>query len=158
MREIVVDQTPQSNKGVRVMNRLGYLSGAIVLASLAFAGAGRADTMSYADAVTTLAKDCGSDIKKVCKGLNLGNNEIQNCLRKNAAKVSPTCTSTLTAVTASIQHRQAAQTGFFKICAHDAAQYCKGMKGEGNILACLLKTKRIDNGKCNDAITDAGWR
>lgn len=140
------------------MNRLGFLGGAILIASIAVAGIGRADTMSYADAVTTLAKDCASDIKKVCKGLNLGNNQIQNCLQKNEAKVSPTCTSTLTAVTASIQQRQAAQTGFFKICEHDAAQYCGGMKGEGNILACLLKTKRIDNAKCNQAITDAGWR
>jgi S1-C subfamily serine protease len=95
---------------------------------------------------------------KFCRGLNLGNNQIQNCLQKNEAKVLPTCTSTLTSVTASIQQRQAAQIGFFKICAHGSAQYCKGMKGEGNILACLLKTKRIDNGKCNQAITDAGWR
>lgn len=139
-------------------NRLGFVGGAIVIASIAMAGVGRADTMSYADAVTMLAKDCGSDIKKVCRSLNLGNNQIQNCLQKNEAKVSPTCTSTLTSVTASIQQRQAAQIGFFKICAHDAAQYCKGMKGEGNILACLLKTKRIDNGKCNQAVTDAGWR
>lgn len=59
--------------------------------------------MSYADAVTALAKDCGSDIKKVCKGLNLGNNQIQDCLQKNEGKVSPTCTSTLGQVTTSIQ-------------------------------------------------------
>jgi hypothetical protein len=140
------------------MNRLCFLSGAIVIASLSLTANGRADTMSYADAVTALAKDCGTDIKKVCKGLNLGNNQIQDCLQKNEGKVSPTCTSTLGQVTASIQQRQAAQTGFFKICAHDAAQYCGGVKGEGNILACLLKSKRVDNGKCNQAITDAGWR
>jgi hypothetical protein len=140
------------------MNRLYLFGTAIVVASLSSTAIGRADTMSYADAVTALAKDCGSDIKKVCKGLNLGNNRIQDCLQKNQAKVSPACTSTLGQVTTSIQQRQAAQTGFFKICAHDAAQYCGGVKGEGNILACLLKSKRVDNGKCNQAITDAGWR
>ncbi len=140
------------------MQRLGLVGGAIVIASLSVAGIGRAETMSYADAITALAKDCGSDIKKVCKGLNLGNNQIQDCLQKNQGKVSPTCTSTLEQVTVSIQQRQAAQTRFFMICAHDAAQYCGGMKGEGNILACLLKSKRVDNGKCNQAITDAGWR
>lgn len=140
------------------MNRLYLFCAAIVVASLSSSALGRADTMSYADAVTALAKDCGSDIKKVCKGLNLGNNRIQDCLQKKEAKVSPACTSTLGQVTTSIQQRQAAQTGFFKICAHDAAQYCGGVKGEGNILACLLKSKRVDNGKCNQAITDAGWR
>ena len=140
------------------MNRLGLLCGAIGIASISTAGIGRADTMSYADAVTALAKDCSSDIKKVCKGLNLGNNRIQDCLQKNQGKVSSTCTYTLGQVTTSIQQRQAAQAGFFKICAHDAAQYCGGVKGEGNILACLLKSKRVDNGKCNQVITDAGWR
>ncbi|MEK1889273.1 MAG: hypothetical protein AAAB35_17260 [Phyllobacterium sp.] len=140
------------------MKKLRLLSGAALIATLIVAGASRADTISYADAVSALAKACGTDIKKFCTGLNLGNNQIQNCLEKNGGKVSPTCTSTLTSVTASIKQRQAAQIGFFKLCEHDAAEFCKGVMGEGNILACLLKTKRIDNGKCNQAITDAGWR
>jgi len=72
-----------------------------------------AETISYADAVTTLAKDCGADIKKLCSGLNLGNGRIADCLQKNSAKVSPTCTSTLGTVTASIKTRQAAQVANF---------------------------------------------
>ncbi|MRG57549.1 hypothetical protein GF108_18425 [Phyllobacterium sp. SYP-B3895] len=141
-----------------MMKKLRLMSGAVAIVTLFMAGTSSADTISYADAVSALAKDCGKDIKKLCSGLNLGNNRIQDCLQKNEAKVSPTCTTTLTSVTASISQRQAAQTGFFKLCEHDAAEFCKGVKGEGNILACLLKTKRIDNGKCNQAITDAGWR
>ncbi|UVC14446.1 hypothetical protein [Mesorhizobium onobrychidis] len=54
-------------------------SGLILMASFALAGPGRAQTISYGDAITVLAKDCGADIKKYCRGLNLGNNEIRNC-------------------------------------------------------------------------------
>ena len=103
-----------------------------------------------------LAKDCGADITKFCKGLNLGNNAIRNCLDGNQASVSPTCTSTLVAVTGSIERRLAAQASVMKVCSGNAKTYCTGVKGEVYILQCLVKTERIDSGKCNQAITDSG--
>lgn len=118
----------------------------------------KAETISYADAVTTLATDCGADIQKLCKGLNLGNGRIADCLQQNAAKVSPTCKLTLAGVSASISRREAAQAAYSKICAHDIVQHCPGVKGDGYQLACLVKTHRIVGEKCNAAITDAGWR
>jgi hypothetical protein len=138
--------------------RIGVFAGTALAAFLILTAAARADTISYADAVTTLASDCGSDIKKYCNGENLGNGRIQACLEKNASKVSPTCTSTLGSVMASIAQRQEAQTAVFKVCAHDISQYCNGVKGDGNILSCLVETKKVDNKACNQAITDAGWR
>ena len=137
--------------------RTRLLGGALV-AFLALAGAARADTISFADAVSTLANDCGSDIKKFCKGLNLGNGRIQNCLEEHVGKVSPTCTATLSSVSASIKQRLAAQSSFTAICKHDVAQVCSGVKGEGNVLSCLNKAKRVKEGQCGQAITDAGWR
>jgi hypothetical protein len=139
-------------------DRVGIFAGAALVAFLSITAVGRADTLSYADAVTTLAKECGSDIKKFCNGENLGNGRIQACLEKNASKVSPTCTSTLGSVMTSIGQRQEAQASVFKVCQHDISQYCNGVKGDGNILSCLVETKRVDNRECNQAITDAGWR
>ncbi|MEP9388852.1 hypothetical protein [Mesorhizobium sp. KR9-304] len=139
-------------------NRLSVFGGAVVVMFLALTGPGLAQTISYADAVTVLADDCGADIKKYCRGLNLGNNEIRNCLEQNQAKVSPTCTSTLASVVVSIQRRLEAQASVFKVCAGRAKQLCKGVVGEVHILQCLVKTERIDGEKCNQAITDAGWR
>ena len=118
----------------------------------------QADTMSYADAVTALADKCGSDIKRHCPGVSLANNQVQACLTQHQASVSPTCTATLAEVVSSISVRQAAQLSYFKVCAGDAARHCKGVKGEANILGCLIKTTHIDGAKCNQAITDAGWR
>jgi hypothetical protein len=145
-------------KDFSMPNKHSFLGWVLLVACLTLAGAVRADTISYADAVTVLAKDCGSDIKKLCKGLNLGNGAIQNCLEQKAARVSPTCTASLSSVVASIQQRQAAQTNYAKICRHAIAQRCKGMRGDGNILGCLIKSTKHISDECNQAITDAGWR
>jgi hypothetical protein len=118
----------------------------------------KAETVSYADAVSILAKDCGADIKKLCKGVNLGNGRIADCLKENTTKVSPTCTASLSSVATSIRRREDAQAAYEKVCAHDMAQHCRGVKGDGYILACLIKTQRLVGDKCNQAITDAGWR
>ena len=140
------------------MTKLKALVGAVIIAACGAAGTAQAQTISFADAATVLARDCGTDIKKLCNGVNLGDNQIQACLAKHQAKVSPTCTATLVDVTASIERRLAAQASVFKICGADAATLCKGVKGEAHVLQCLIKTERIDGAKCNEAITDAGWR
>ena len=134
------------------------LAGAVLMAAFGAGGIAHAQTISFADAATVLTRDCGADIKKLCRGINLGNDQIQKCLEKHQAKVSPTCISTLTDVTASIERRLVAQASVFKVCGAAAATLCKGVKGEAHILQCLIKTKRVDSQKCNQAITDAGWR
>jgi hypothetical protein len=140
------------------MSKKTRLLGGALVAFLALHSAGRADTISFADAVSTLATDCGADIKKFCKGKNLGNGQIQSCLDEHAGKVSPTCNASLASVVTSIKTRLAAQSSFTKICQHDVAQFCGGVKGEGNVLACLNEAKGVKEGKCGQAITDAGWR
>lgn len=139
-------------------NRLHYLGAILLAVFMSQTVVSRAQTISFADAITDLAKACGADIKKHCAGVNLGNNAIQQCLAQHASSVSPNCTSTMATVTASIEKRLTAQSQVFKLCASAAATFCKGVKGEYNIYKCLLKTERIDSGKCNQAITDAGWR
>ena len=146
-------------KKIQSMKRLSVLRGAVLIAILAQTDVGQAQTISYADAATLLARDCGADVKKFCKGLNLGNGKVQNCLEQHQAKVSPTCTSTMAGVIASIEQRLAAQASVAKLCAGDAARACHGVKGgDAHILGCLLKAKDVVGAKCNQAITDAGWR
>lgn len=139
------------------MSRLSGILVGIALTVQAVTAA-QAQTISYADAMSTLARDCGADVRKFCKGINLGNNEIANCLDKHRANVSPQCTATLAEVIGSIKRRLAAQASVFKICAGNAKQHCKGVVGEVHILQCLAKTERIDSSTCNQAIIDAGWR
>ncbi len=128
------------------------------LVGLFAAAPANAQTLSYADAVTKLAQDCGADIKKLCTGLNLGGGRIADCLEKNDPKVSATCKGTLSSVVASISQRERAQTSYEKVCRHDMSQRCSGVKGDGYVLACLIKTQKHVGKECNQAITDAGWR
>ena len=139
-------------------NRIGAVGGTLLALLLFWTAGVQAQTISYADAMSVLAQDCGADVKKFCKGLNLGNNEIRNCLEGNQAKVSSQCISTLASVTASIERRLAAQASVFKTCGTSANQHCKGVVGEVHILQCLVKTERIDGTKCDQAISDAGWQ
>jgi hypothetical protein len=128
------------------------------IASALLAGLCHAETISYADAVTKLAADCGADIRKLCNGLNLGSNRIADCLQQNSAHVSRICLSSLAAVSASIQQREQAQRAYTQVCSHDIAQRCSGVKGDGHILTGLVKAQRRVGAQCNQAITDAGWR
>lgn len=139
------------------MSRRKLLSVAVI-ANVMIAGAATADTISYADAITTFSKDCGSDIQKLCKGLNLGNGRIADCLSENSARVSPTCKSTYAGIFQSIQRREEAQASYTKVCQRDMARRCSGVKGDGHVLACLIKAEKHVGDGCNQAITDAGWR
>jgi len=139
------------------MSRRTNLFAAVTLACIAHAGLVQAETMSYADAITKLAGDCGSDIRKFCRGLNLGGGRIADCLQQNAAKVSPTCKASVASVVQSISLREQAQSAYSEVCRFDISQRCRGIRGDGNILACLVKNK-LTTDKCSQAITDAGWR
>lgn len=138
--------------------RFAALGGILLVASFASVGNGYAQTVSYADAMTLLTRDCGADVRKFCKGINLGNGQLANCLAGHGARVSQQCVSTLASVASSIERRLAAQAVVYKICASNAATHCRGVHGEVHVLQCLIKTERIDSAQCNQAITDAGWR
>jgi len=133
--------------------------GATFAALLVMASPGQAATISFADAMSVLSRDCGADVQKHCKGLNLGNNRIADCLAQNSAKVSPTCIATLGAVRQSLEQRLAAQADVLKVCRGDANRRCQGVvHSDAHTLDCLLKAAKHVSKKCNAAITDAGWR
>ncbi len=117
-----------------------------------------AQTLSYAEATTKLADTCGSDIQKLCKGLNLGNGRILDCLQQNAAKVSASCKGSFSQVFQSISKREEAQASYEQTCKRDIHARCAGVKGDGFVLACLIKKEKRVSPECYQVITDAGWR
>lgn len=140
------------------MLRRYYLLLPIAVVTILYQQAAQSETMSYADAVTKLSTDCGADIQKYCKGLNLGGGRIANCLDQNQSKVSPVWKASVASVMQSIHQRELAQSGYQDTCRGDIAMRCRGVKGDGYILACLIKGQKMVSQKCNQAITDAGWR
>lgn len=133
--------------------------GVVAVAFLAFSGVAQAATISFAEAMTVMARDCGKDVSKYCKGVPLANNGVGKCLIQNQAKVTPVCIATLAVVTTSLQDRLAAQQAALKVCRGDASRRCQGVvQSDGHILECLLKAANTVSKKCNAAITNAGWR
>jgi hypothetical protein len=118
-----------------------------------------AQTIGFAEAIDRLAAACGADIKKHCKGVPLGDGGVRNCLVRNQAKNAPRCNSTMAEVFRLIEIRLAAQAAVPRICDADIRRLCQGVQpGDGNLLECGLKARRAVSAKCNQAITDAGWR
>jgi hypothetical protein len=132
---------------------------AVAGAVLGLAAPAQAATISFADAMSIMARDCGADVQKHCKGVPLANNGVGQCLIANQAKVSPVCIQTLAAVRASLAARIEAQDSVLKVCRGDANRRCQGVvHSDAHTLDCLLKAANHVSKKCNAAITNAGWR
>jgi hypothetical protein len=128
---------------------------------LAVPSAGWSATISFAQAAQALVTACGADIEALCQGVKPGGSRIQDCLAKNSSKVSAQCKQTYADVFKSIQKREAAQTAVLKICQPDARRICSNFNsGNARILRCLTRKDNVGKvtNKCNQAITDAGWR
>jgi hypothetical protein len=118
-----------------------------------------AATISFAEAMGLMARDCGKDVSKYCKGVPLANFGVGQCLVENQAKVTPVCMATLAGVRTSLAERLEAQKEALKVCRGDAARRCQGVvQSDGHILECLLEAASHVSKKCNAAITNAGWR
>lgn len=140
------------------MLRSPTIAGVLLLCSVLGGGA-QAQTMSYAQAGALIARDCGADIERHCRTVNLGNGALFNCLSENKAKVSPQCFADIDAVKASLARRIAAQHDALSLCAPDAAKLCQGVvAGDANILNCLQTASRAVSTRCKAALTDAGWQ
>ena len=135
------------------------ISAVVVVVAGLFAASAQAATVSFSDAMSIMARDCGKDVQTYCKGVPLANNGVGQCLVANQAKVSPVCIQTLAAVRASLAARIAAQDDVLKVCRGDANRRCQGVvKTDAHTLDCLLKAANHVSKKCNAAITNAGWR
>ena len=126
-----------------------------------FSTQGSATTISYAEAARDLAAACGADISAHCKDVKPGADRIALCLANKSAQISGACKQTYAAVFASLAARAAAQAAAPKLCASDTKRICSNFRaGEASILGCLTRKDNVHKvkKKCNEAITEAGWR
>lgn len=135
------------------------LFAAAVLAVMTIVSPAGAQTVGYAEAIDILSESCGADINRYCKNATLANWGIGDCLNRNRANISQQCAANLVAVQQSLDAREAAQQNAMKACNRDVQRLCKLVKpGRGHILNCLLTAERSVSDRCNQAITNAGWR
>ena len=133
----------------------------LVLAALMalLAASAHAQTVSYAEAAGLLAKHCGEDIMRHCRGLNLGNGAIYQCLVTHQANLSPACAANHESIRQMTEARAEAQKAVYKACDRDRAEFCSGVvPGDGNLVSCLLEASKVVSQTCTTALTNAGYR
>jgi hypothetical protein len=120
-----------------------------------------AQTIGYGDGIAAVMAACGQDIDTHCKDVRLGSGRIEACLAEHAAEISQQCKTTYVDVFAQLEKRAQAEGTVPELCKADAARLCRNFReGRARIVRCLTRednTRRVTN-KCNQAITDAGWR
>ena len=88
---------------------------------------------------------CGKQLQKLCGGVPVLANNMQECLTKNQGKLSPTCVGMANYVVGS--------------CERDAMQYCQAIAAGGsNILGCLRTAQRVVSPQCHAALDTAFLR
>ncbi len=118
-----------------------------------------AQTMSYADAVDQLAAFCGPDLRKYCKGVELGGGRLRACLDANQSRMTAQCRQARVAVYASIARRAAAQQNIGQICDADIERLCGTSHADAHLVECLLSVSPAAiSPACNQVFTDTGWR
>jgi hypothetical protein len=117
----------------------------------------RAQTMSYAEAISQLATACGRDVAKYCRGIPLSG-ALRNCLDGHASVLSPVCAQTRATVYDSISRRAAAQRSIGEICEPDIERLCGTSHADAHLVECLKMTSSVAiSPRCNQAFLDSGW-
>lgn len=120
-------------------------------------GSARAQTMSYAEAISQLATACGRDVARFCRGIPLSG-ALKNCLDGHASALSPACAQTRATVYDSISRRAAAQRSIGEICEPDIERLCGTSHADAHLVECLKMTSSAAiSRRCNQAFLDSGW-
>jgi hypothetical protein len=118
-----------------------------------------AETLSYAQAIDQLAAACGGDLRKYCRGVELGGGHLKACLDANQARVSAPCQQARMLVYESIARRAAAQRDIGDICSADIARLCGTSHADAHLVECLVSVSpSAMSSACNQVFTDTGWR
>ena len=128
---------------------------AVVLGSPSFA---TAQTVSFGESAGLIASSCGADITANCRGVNLDSNRLKECLSRNQDVVSAQCKATYFKAFEAIQKRIAARVTVANACQREIVKLCSGSTKEtSKSIPCLITASGV-SARCQQAISDAGYR
>jgi hypothetical protein len=88
------------------------------------------------------ASSCGRELQKICGGVPVLQNNMNECLKKSQGKLSARCVAFAKYVVGS--------------CERDALQHCQAVSAGGsNILGCLRTGSRMVSPQCHAALDAA---
>ena len=132
----------------------------LLVAVLATPSLASAQSMNFEDATAILGKSCGADIESNCRGVNLDAARLKDCLYRNQDSVSAQCKADYLRAFDAIQKRIVARAAVAKLCEREVSKLCGGVpkQDRGKSLECILAATRGVSARCNQAISDAGYR
>jgi hypothetical protein len=91
---------------------------------------------------------CAADVEQLCADVKVGGGRVQECLRRNDARLSPACKEKRAAADARFQTRvQELATA----CRRDVSRFCGEVKpGKGRVIKCLLRQQDDLSSTCRD--------
>ena len=129
----------------------------IVILALAAPLPAAAETMSFEDSSSLLARSCGADITANCRGVNLDSRSMKECLSRNLDVISAQCKADYLGVFDAIQKRVAARVAVANVCTREIVKLCHGSTKEtSKSIPCLL-TQRV-SARCTQSIREAGYQ
>lgn len=131
----------------------------LMLATAAWSPA-LAETIRFEEAAGLLGASCAKDIEANCRGVNLDQTRMKDCLFRNQDVLSPQCKADYARAFDAIQKRVAARAAVTKLCERDVTKFCGNLPRDdrGQVLDCLLAGPRGMTLNCNKALGEAGYR
>jgi hypothetical protein len=130
----------------------------LLIVALAAPSLASAETMSFGDAAAILGKSCRKDIEDNCRGVNFDSTRLKDCLYRNQDSMSAQCKADYGRAFDAIQKRIAARAVVARSCEYEIVKKCHGTAKEASkSLGCLLATPTV-SARCNQSISDAGYR
>jgi hypothetical protein len=118
-----------------------------------------AETVKFEDAAAMLGTSCAKDIDASCRGVNLDSIRLKDCLARNEDTMSAQCKADYPRAFDAIQKRIAARAAVRKIRDRDLVKLCGAVqKDAAKALDCILGATRGVSARCNQTITEAGYR
>jgi len=132
----------------------------LLVAVLATPSLASAQSMNFEDATAILGKSCGADIESNCRGVNLDAARLKDCLYRNQDSVSAQCKADYLRAFDAIQKRIVARAAVAKLYEREVSKLCGGVpkQDHGKSLGCILAATRGVSARCNQAISEAGYR
>jgi hypothetical protein len=130
----------------------------LILSVFAAPSMAAAETMSFGDAAAMLGKSCGAEIVANCRGVNPDSTRLKECLSRNRDVLSQQCQTDYLAAFDAIAKRVAARVAVANACAREIVKTCGGSTKEtSKSIPCLMTASGV-SARCQQAISDAGYR
>jgi hypothetical protein len=108
---------------------------------------------------TYIQGNCGTEIKRLCKGVPSGAGRVLACLYAFSNKLSAKCANAVLDSSERVGVAMGAMGNLKRNCEADTRRLCAGVQiGNGNVINCLTRARGAVSASCNNTLDAAFLR